>query len=74
MKRAEKLKQAMGDKKDAVLEQEKEAAKSGTDRFLPEAIALVQEAIKLDKEEKYQEALEKYQESLKRFMLALKCT
>ena len=74
MKRAEKLKQAMKDKKDAVLEQEKETAKSGTYRFLPGAIALVQEAIKLDKEEKYQEALEKYLESFKPFMLALKCT
>ena len=64
----------MGDKKDAVLQQEKEAVMGGTDRFLPGAIALVQEAIKLDKEEKYQEALQKYLESFKPFMLALKCT
>jgi len=45
---------------------------SGADRFLPGAIAIVQEAIKLDKEEKYEEAMNKYMESLERFMVALK--
>jgi uncharacterized membrane-anchored protein YjiN (DUF445 family) len=45
---------------------------SGADRFLPGAIAIVQQAIQLDKEEKYQEAMEKYLESLERFMVALK--
>ena len=47
---------------------------SGADRFLPGAIAVVQEAIRLDKEEKYEEAMNKYLESLERFMVALKCT
>lgn len=45
---------------------------SGADRFLPGAIAIVQQAIQFDKEEKYQEAMEKYLESLERFMVALK--
>lgn len=45
---------------------------SGADRFLPGAIAIVQEAIRLDKEEKYEEAMNKYMESLERFMVALK--
>lgn len=45
---------------------------SGADRFLPGAIAVVQQAIQLDKEEKYEEAMNKYLESLERFMVALK--
>lgn len=46
---------------------------SGADRFLPGAIAIVQQAIQLDKDEKYQEAMDKYLEALERFMVALKC-
>jgi len=45
---------------------------SGADRFLPGAIAIVQQAIQLDKDEKYQEAMDKYLEALERFMVALK--